>query len=131
MRILVLVVLGGLLATLVVACGSNPPSPIDLTMKDSGSNQVLAVGQELRITLDSNPTTGYMWAPDGQIPGQLSRIGESDFRETSAAIGAGGIETWVFKAKSVGEGKLKLKYWRSFEPTAAPAQTFEVGVTVK
>jgi inhibitor of cysteine peptidase len=130
-RVLMLAVLGLGLATLTAGCGSASQGPIQLTAKDSGSNQTLAVGQELRIALDSNPTTGYMWSVDGAIPEQLSQTGDSEFKETSAAIGAGGIETWSFKAKSTGEGRLKLKYWRSFEPTAAPAQTFDIGVTVK
>ena len=29
------------------------------------------------------------------------------------------------------EELLKFKYWRSFEPTATPVNTFEVTVTVK
>jgi inhibitor of cysteine peptidase len=130
-RMLTLAILGATLAMVAAGCASGPPAPLKLNMKDSGSNQKLAVGQELRVALDSNPTTGYMWSVDGAIPEQLSQTGDSEFQETSAAIGAGGIETWSFKAKSAGEGRLKLKYWRSFEPTAAPAQTFDIGVTVK
>jgi inhibitor of cysteine peptidase len=128
---LLLAASGLILAMLVAGCASEPPAPLELNAEDSGSDQTLAVGQELRIALDSNPTTGYMWSVDGTIPEQLSQIAESEFKETSTAIGAGGIETWVFKAKSAGEGRLKLKYWRSFEPTATPAKTFDIGMTVK
>lgn len=130
-RMLTLAILGMALAMAAAGCASGPPTPLELDKEDSGSNQTLSVGQELRIALDSNPTTGYMWSVDGAIPEQLSQTGDSEFKETSAAIGTGGIETWGFKAKSTGEGRLKLKYWRSFEPTAAPAQTFDIGVTVK
>lgn len=130
-RMLLLAALGLALSTATAGCASEPPAPLELNMEDSGSDQTLAVGQELRIALDSNPTTGYMWSVDGAIPEQLSQTGDSEFTESSTAIGAGGIETWAFKAKSSGEGKLKLKYWRSFEPTATPAKTFDIGVTVK
>ena len=118
------------LPTLLSGCQS-APAPLQLDAKDSGSQQTLSVGQRLEIKLDSNPTTGYQWAVDGALPPQLEQAGEPQHNSSSTALGAGGIDTWAFAGKSAGTGKLKLKYWRSFEPTVAPVNTFEVSVTVR
>jgi len=112
------------------ACGSSTPAPLELTSKDSGSEQTLAVGQQLKITLDANPTTGYLWAVD-EVPDQLEQSGEPEYSSESGAMGAGGTDVWTFMGTSAGTGTLKLKYWRSFEPTVAPVETFEVTVEVR
>jgi inhibitor of cysteine peptidase len=90
----------------------------------------MSAGQELQLTLDSNPTTGYSWALDGEIAPQLEQVGEAEYTAESTALGAGGTEVWTFKAKSSGSGTLRLKYWRSFEPDATPPETFDVTVEV-
>ena len=123
--------IAGLLVVFVAGCAAAPPSPLELTKKDSGSTQNLAVGQELRISLEANVTTGYSWTVDGSVPAQLEQVGEPKSTPSSDAIGAGGVQVWTFSGRSPGDGVLKLKYTRSFEPTAPPAGTFEVNVKVK
>jgi inhibitor of cysteine peptidase len=129
-RALAIVMLTALLALSVVACATQAAAPLELTQKDSGSRQSLSIGQELRVSLAANPTTGYLWALDGETPEQLEQVGEPAYAAESSAIGAGGTAVWTFRAKSSGEGTLKLKYFRSFEATAPPAETFEVTVKV-
>ena len=58
-------------------------------------------------------------------------MGEPEYTAGSSALGAGGTEVWTFVGKSAGDGTLELKYWRSFEPTATPAGTFEVKIGVE
>ena len=108
-----------------------PPAPISLSAKDTGSTQMMQVGQQLRLSLDSNPTTGYQWAVDGDIPMPLAQSDEATFAASSSAIGSGGTEVWAFVARAAGQGTLKLKYWRSFEATTPPVKSFEVKVDVK
>jgi inhibitor of cysteine peptidase len=108
-----------------------PAAPIHLTAKDSSSTQVMQVGQELNVTLEANPTTGYQWAVDGLIPAQLTMPAQPKFTASSNAIGSGGTQVWTLAAKNAGKGTLKLKYWRSFEATTPPIRTFEVNVDVK
>jgi inhibitor of cysteine peptidase len=117
-------------AVLAAGCATTS-APRELTGGDNGSTQQLAVGQELRITLESNQTTGYRWAIDGQLPPQLEQVGEPAYASESKMVGAGGQEVWTFKGTQAGSGELRLKYWRSFEPTAQPAETFAVTVNVK
>jgi inhibitor of cysteine peptidase len=116
----------------LLATGCDTASkPLELTADDNGSTQQLAIGQELRITLESNQTTGYRWAVDGDVPTQLTQADEPTYSSESKIIGAGGQEVWTFEGAQTGSGLLKLKYWRSFEPTAQPAETFTVTVNVK
>jgi inhibitor of cysteine peptidase len=113
------------------ATNPEPAAPIHLTAKDNSSTQVMQVGQELEVTLEANPTTGYQWAVDGLIPTQLTMPGQPKFTASSNAMGAGGTQSWTFAAKHAGKGTLKLKYWRSFEATTPPIETFQVNVDVK
>lgn len=114
----------------LTGCGPQTSDAVELTEGDSGSTQTMSVGQELRIALEANPTTGYQWAIDGELPPQLEQVGEAEYAAESSALGAGGTEVWTFEAKSTGSGTLRLKYWRSFEPDAAPAEAFDVTVEV-
>lgn len=116
---------------LLAACAPKSAAPIQLTQKSSGSTQMLSVGQKLIVSLESNPTTGYRWAVDGEVPPPLEQVGNAKYTPGSTALGAGGTEVWTFSAKAAGKGTLKMKYWRSFEPTATPADTFQVMVNVK
>jgi len=120
-----------IVASLALSGCSSASGPIVLSEKDAGSVQQLAVGQRLEITLEANPTTGYQWAVDGGLPPCIEQIGEPEYKAQSSAIGGGGTETWTFAGKSAGQGDLKLKYWRSFEPTVPPVKTFSVTVHVK
>ncbi|MDF1542360.1 MAG: protease inhibitor I42 family protein [Anaerosomatales bacterium] len=116
---------------LATACSEGSSHGIEATQADNGSILEMDVGQQLRITLEANPTTGYQWAIEGDLPMQLEQAGEPEFTAESDAIGAGGSEVWSFEVVSTGEGTLRLKYWRSFEPEVDPIETFEVSVSVK
>jgi len=122
-------------AGLVSACSSKtnpkPPAPLELTQAESGTTREMQIGQELSITLDANPTTGYQWDVVGQVPAQLERVGASQFTPASDALGAGGTQVWTFVARSAGEGTLEMKYWRSFEPTVPAIAKFRVVLRVK
>lgn len=120
-----------LAAGLVAACTTEPPERLELTAADSGSARNLTVGQQMRVTLEANPTTGYQWSIDGELPPQLAQEGEPEYLATSPALGAAGTEAWTFTARQSGRADLKLKYWRSFEPTVAPIGTFTVTVEVE
>jgi len=128
-RLRTLVPLAAVLALLVVlsACAAQT---LELTKDDDGSTQSLDTGQQMAIGLEANPSTGYAWAVDGELPAQLTQSGEPEYAAESGLVGASGVETWRFTAAEPGEGVLKLKYWRSFEPTVAPIETFSVTVEV-
>jgi inhibitor of cysteine peptidase len=131
LRLLVLMSVAVVAVGLSPGCTGGSSDVIELTQADDGSTLDARVGQQIRITLEANPTTGYLWAVDGEVPGQLRQVAEADYTSESDAIGAGGSEVWIFEAVSAGEGDLRLKYWRSFEPEAEPEDAFEITVRVE
>lgn len=90
-------------------------------------------GDKLTITLEENPTTGYVWAlkigtenvvaleSDEYIPTQTS----------TNMVGAGGNHVWIFKGVSAGETVLTFKYYRPWEKedTAIETRVFTVIVS--
>jgi len=128
---LLLFVLGAVLMVGGCTSATPPPAPLQIGPKQAGSTQRLAKGQQLQVTLPSNPSTGYRWDVDGALPAQLEQNGQPQFASDSTAIGAGGSEVWTFSAKASGQGALNMKYWRSFESTVPPVQTYSVTVVVK
>lgn len=113
------------------------PGDVDktLTEKDNGSKVMLKQGDVLDITLNSNPTTGYSWKVSQNDPKILLPLGEPQFSLGSKAPmpGAGGTQTFQFKALAKGQTTLTLVYVRPWETnvTPTPNDTFSVSVTVE
>jgi len=102
-----------------------------LTSADNGKPALLAIGESLAITLDSNPSTGYSWQLSPMKRAILRQQGEPQYTPPAQPLpGAGGQHTFQFAAVAAGRTTLRLVYKRSFEPNVAPAQTFSVQVTV-
>ena len=137
-----------LLAVLVLAAGcassgsAAPDADTDrggedtvvLGAADNGSQAELAAGQELEVTLESNPTTGYSWEVaevDGSV---LAQVGDAEFKEApkedEQMVGVGGTETFCFSS-STGETTLTLVYHRPWEEDVEPLETFTVQVVVR
>jgi inhibitor of cysteine peptidase len=110
---------------------SASPRELQLTAADEGRSIELQQGQQLRITLEANPTTGYTWdivePTDERI---LRQVGEIEFEPESDLIGAGGTQIIRFEAVSVGQTTLKLVYHRPWE-SVEPRETFTLSVTVR
>jgi inhibitor of cysteine peptidase len=127
---------GGILVALFVSlaliagCGSK--DEIAIGEKENGTRVELEQGQTLAITLGSNPSTGYSWAPDEGPSGDvLILIGEPEFKSQSNLVGASGTEALRFRADRVGETTLKLNYRRPWEKEVEPAETYTVTVHVR
>ena len=105
---------------------------IQLDRDDDGRWVELHEGQQLTLSLDSNPTTGYRWEIVDGGPAILDQVGEAEFRSGDSdtnLVGAGGVEVFRFKAKDSGQGVLKLGYRRPWED-AEPLETFNVQILV-
>ena len=102
-----------------------------LTEENSGQSIDINTGQQLVISLEGNPTTGYTWEVDSMDEAVLKQIGEPEFKSSSGALGAGGVMILQFQAISEGDTALRLVYHRPWEQGIAPEKTFEVNVVVK
>ena len=105
------------------------PTAVVVTAADNGKTMDAAAGATLSVQLPGNPSTGYTWSPDGDLPAILKQDGEPSFEASSAGTpGSGGTMTMRYAVTAAGTGDLKLKYWRTFEPTVAPVSTFSVTI---
>ncbi len=115
----------------LAACGALGSDPVALTVKDAGSTVHVKQGGTVQIALEGNPTTGYTWEVAPGSGAGLTQQGEPEFKADSSALGSGGIMTLRFKAAEAGTTTLKLIYHRTFEPSVAPLNTFEVTIVVE
>jgi len=127
-RLVVLVVVG--LGTAVLAAGCNRAA-VTVGPEQSGTSVTLEVGQQLKVALPSNPSTGYSWQVVS-VPSCLESVGESEFESEAeeGVVGAGGTETFTFSGKESGTGSLELEYTRSWETGVEPEDAFAIDVTV-
>ncbi|MFA5375161.1 MAG: protease inhibitor I42 family protein [Dehalococcoidia bacterium] len=141
------VILGTLLVT-GIACGGTSESPtptptgtpttneVNVDASYNGSEITLAVGEQLIVTLVSNPgSTGFSW--------NLSAISDSDViqyvsdeyiapeQTDPPMVGVPGEEVWTFEALGAGTGAISMKYIQPWASEAEPAETFEITVNVE
>ncbi len=94
----------------------------------------VVLGQVFTVTLESNPSTGYRWEWVDHQDSTVEQMGEAQFkpRETGdpPLVGAGGWESFDFKAVHPGQMTLKLVYRRPWEEGVEPLKTFLLQVTV-
>lgn len=101
-----------------------------LSARDSGRAIALLLGEKVRITLPSNPATGYCWTITAVDRAVLSFADQVFARELPPpAVSAGGHETWELRAEAPGRAPLRLEYRRPWEDGAAHA-VFSLVVTV-
>ena len=117
----------------LLACSSPAPATQSLSSGDAGKVVNAAAGSELKLTLESNVTTGYSWTENAVIGnGAVLQQTSHEYQPPAAAIpGRGGQEVWTFKALTVGTTTVSMEYKRPFEPNNPPANTFNVTVVVK
>ncbi len=98
----------------------------------------LVTGDTLVIELGSNPTTGYRWTekPANSSPEVLKLAKHEYFRhggkgpKGEAIVGAGGVDTWTFKAARTGKATLDFSYSRLWQGGEKAAWTLRVTVNV-
>jgi predicted secreted protein len=94
----------------------------------------VVLGQIFTVALESNPSTGYRWEWVDDQDSIVEQMGEAQFtpRETGdpPLVGAGGWESFDFKAVHPGQMTLQLVYRRPWEEAVEPLKTFSLQVTV-
>jgi len=93
----------------------------------------VSVGQEFRIVLDSNPTTGFEWQLAAPLDEPLvTLVGDAySVPPTPGRTGAGGKHTWTFRAMRRGQTVIALKYSRSWEKGVDPLKKIIFTVIVR
>ncbi len=94
----------------------------------------LRVGDFLQVSLGSNASTGFGWAPDMEIsdPGVLAQTGhEAVGPAQGSGPGAAGREVWVLQAVSAGTATVITRYGRPWAGGEKDSWTFTADVTVR
>jgi inhibitor of cysteine peptidase len=105
---------------------------LEIDKNADGSTVALTIGQELVLSLESNPTTGYSWQLAAAGTPVLSQQGEVEFIDQGeeGLVGAGGVEVFRFTAEQAGTTELNLVYLRTWEEGISPIDEFSVTVEV-
>ena len=86
---------------------------------DPGRPIEVTVGQDFRIVLDANPTTGFLWKLSAPVDESVVKpLGDEyvDIPPTSVPLtGAGGKHVWKFRAVGRGQTAIRLTYSRPWE----------------
>ena len=84
---------------------------------------IVNVGDNFKIELEGNYTTGYQWQLDDSFDKEIINLESSVYVPTATdLVGAGGKAVWKFKTLKKGKTKLSFKYLRTWEsvPPAEP-----------
>ena len=119
MRIMAFVLVQALVIALVAGVGQGPFAPyrIVITEHDAGKTVSIPLHGNLVVQLPSNPTTGYRWQVVKSEPAFLqpgSRQGSFE-ADPGAGLGAGGRQTFTYRAIRPGSARLILQYGRPWE----------------
>ncbi|MGE5210922.1 MAG: protease inhibitor I42 family protein [Acidobacteriota bacterium] len=116
-------------AALLAACGDDGGTTVELDAGDSLSEVSRDAGDQLDVSLEANPTTGYSWEL-GPLPEGLQLV-SSEFEEPGGSlVGAPGMQRFVFEAVGAGSGILRFEYVRVFEDPVVAEQIVEYVLTI-
>jgi inhibitor of cysteine peptidase len=109
---------------------------LELDASADGSTQQLKVKEQIAITLESNPSTGYAWHAKSSDPDIIDQVGDAQYNapastSTEPLIGAAGTETLYFSAASNGTATITLEYKRGWDTDVAPEKTLTIIVEIK
>ncbi len=102
--------------------------PVRLTDANNKGSASAKAGQDVIVSLSSNPSTGYSWS---LVNADKSFAPVETFESTSNAVGAGGFQVFTWKttgAAALGAHQVTLNYQRAGD--TSPTKTFTFSVTV-
>ncbi len=118
-----------LLVMLLAACSPKSAGPTE-----PGQPINVHAGEEFKLILESNPTTGYHWEiVKDSLDENRVRFVSRDYQSTSkpGLVGGGGLDIWTFKAVNPGEAKIVLGYYPPSNTPTDPGQTKTFNVSIK
>lgn len=143
-RKILMIMLGVLAVTGVwsIATGAAFPKQVfvEVTSDQFGAqNEVVGMtevpaGGILTMILGSNPATGFSWNKVAQIGDEaVLQATENKYseQEINGVVGAGGRETWTFKALEPGTTTIRMEYSQPWADGEKAAWTFQLTVVVR
>jgi inhibitor of cysteine peptidase len=119
--------------SVLAACTQTPSNiSLDQAAKDRCPLSMYR-GQELLLSLRSNPSTGFRWEVKEAASGVLKSLGPEVYSnpEDAGLVGSAGQSSWRYRAENPGHGHLLLVYRRPWEVGVAPASSFDCQIEVQ
>lgn len=119
-----------ILTLTLTACGGKPTeAPVnELLISEPGKSIEVAAGNEFKIVIESNPSTGYHWELIGNLDDRAIQFISKEYRASEPVMpGSGGVDVWVFQAVAAGETKIVLG---NYPPAQGEPAAQEVTFTI-
>ena len=121
-------------ALILTACGGKaaetPASQLQIT--DPGKTIEVAAGDDFKIIIEANPTTGYHWELVGELDETVVQFVSTDYHAGEPVMpGSGGSDAWTFRAVAAGETTITLGNYPPSNDPVDPAQTLTFTIVVK
>ncbi|UFT99372.1 ImmA/IrrE family metallo-endopeptidase [Radiobacillus kanasensis] len=100
-----------------------------LSEEEKNSTIYPNVGDEVRILLEENPTTGYKWIISPDIEGVTTFW--NSFHEDSSLFGGSGIRNIILKIEEIQDIKLNLYNNRPWRPLSDSINMFNLNISVQ
>ena len=103
-----------------------------LQISDPAKILEASTGNEFKIIIDSNPTTGYHREIIGELDAGVLEFISKEYRADEPMLtGSGGVDVFTFKALKAGETLITLGYYPPSNDPVEPDQIVTFTVTVK
>ena len=127
-----ILLLAAVLLLVLSACGGKATPTAEFVISEPGKSIEVTAGNEFKIVIESNPSTGYHWNLIGDLDANLLQFISNEYRASEPVMpGSGGKEVWTFKALAAGETTITLGYYPPSNDPVEPAQTVTFTVVVK
>ena len=118
-----------LFLTILSSCDSSKKVIKSVEADKIAKTYKMKVGEDLKIELTTNPSTGFTWSLASKIKPKIISFDKKEYKEddrTMGMVGSGGIETWIFKTLKPGKLFLYMKYQRVNDEKVKNEKYFEI-----
>ena len=91
----------------------------------------MTVNETVQISLNENPTTGYMWNVTTSSGLEILADEYTPDAVSQMMAGAGGIHEWILKAVDFGNQTFSAVNMRSFENLTGSEESYTLNITVQ
>ena len=90
---------------------------------------VASVGDAFDIALEGVPTSGYVWEVElGDLGSAVELLGRETLPPGASVVGGRAAQVFHFRAAAPGEGTLRFRYGRRWEPMPVREHLVRVAV---
>jgi inhibitor of cysteine peptidase len=119
------------LALALASCKGGESDEI-FQISDPAKQLEAAAGNEFKIIIAANPSTGYHWELVEELDEGIVQFVSREYRADEPVMpGSGGVDVWTFKAVAAGETTITLGYYPPSNDPVEAEQVVIFSLTVK